>query len=348
MDFANHFPRSILGAFACLLTCSCGGADNQDSPPSRNPLPKVTVWEAVPGAVETRRSWPATVEPLRVLEVVAPANGRLTKSSINAGDRVEAGAIVMVLHFPESEAIRESIARRAELLEQEAARLELLVANRSVSAAEAAAMRIEQLETEAELRAIEALLEEGALLAPVAGIVLETLASAGSTVVEGTVLARIADAASHGVRLDVPNPELRHFENIESLAVATDTPLTIERIVRHSGVRQNTTRIELWLAPEAGSAAPAAATVTHKSSREALLIPWSAVATDDDRAWVGRVDRKTHEVRRVDVVLGATSGTGVEVVEGLSSGDWVLRHDPRTFADGAVVAPEPTTPPEGR
>lgn len=336
--------RAASVVVACLLLPSCGG-DDEASAPSAKSAPKVAVWEAVAGPVETRRSWPATIEPLRVLEVVAPANGRLTESSIKTGDRFELGAQLMTLSFPESEASRESLARRAALLEREAARLEALVTGRAVSDAEAAAMRIEQLDSQARLRATEALLEEGAILSPVTGTVLETLVSPGSPIVEGTVLARIADAASIGVRLDVPNPELHHFDQIESLAIVADQPFAIQRIVRHGSIRPNTTRLEIWLAPDAAIAAPVAATVTHESSRDALLIPWSAVATDDDRAWVGRVDRETNEVRRVKVVLGATSGTRVEVVDGLAPGDWVLRHDPRTFADGAVVDPELATPP---
>jgi len=177
--------------------------------------------------------------------------------------------------------------------------------------------------------------------------------SVGSPVVEGTVLARLADAASPGIRLDVPNTELHHFDDVASLTVTTSgaaigNALAIQRVVRLGGDRPNTTRLELWLAPDGGVAAPVAGSVVHQSSREALMIPWSAVATDDEQAWVGRVDKASGEVRRVKVALGATSGTRVEVVEGLAAGDWVVRQDPRSFADGALVDPQPTTPPEGQ
>ena len=339
-----------MGALACLVVCSCDDAGSPVVASGKAPS-QVAVWEATTGPLETRRSWPATIEPLRILEVVAPANGRLAGVSVETGDLLEVGMPMMTLRFPEGEAARAALATRAEVLKGEVARLEGLAGSRAVSEAETATMRIEKLETLSRLDAIEALLAEGEIIAPVAGTVLETLVSPGSLVVEGMVLARVADAASPGIRLEVPSPELRYFETTDSLAVTADglpaDGLEIRRIVRFAGGRANAARLELWLAPDAGIAVPAAATITHASSREALMIPWSAVATDDERTWVGRVDKASGEVRRVDIVAGATSGTRVEVVEGVSAGDWVVRHDPRSFADGAVVAAEPATPHEG-
>lgn len=338
-------PKAILGMLACLLAASCGETEPSAGASSAKPLPKVAVLEATPGPVTTRRTWPATIEPLRVLDVLALENGRLIESFIQAGDRLGRGERMMTLRFPEIEAAREALASRVVVMRQEVARLEALASNRAVSEAGAAAVKIEKLEALSRLQGIEALLEEGAIIAPVAGTVLETLVSPGSPVVEGTVLARLADAASPGVRLDVPNPELRHFEDVATLTITTQAAsgneLAIHRVVRLGGDRPNTTRLELWLAPDAGIAAPVAGNVVHEATREALMIPWSAIATDDDQAWVGQVDMASGEVRRVKVLLGTTSGTRVEVVEGLSAGDWVVRHEPRSFADGAMVDPEP-------
>lgn len=202
-----------------------------------------------------------------------------------------------------------------------------------------AAARIELLLAQAEVRGLEALLAEGLIRAPADGWTLETAAAAGSSVVEGAVLARMADASSMGVRLHVPNTEIQYFDSLENLTVedGAGNPHTIRRIIRPGASGPNATLVELWL-DEGTPKSVGAASVKFTSSRDSLCVPWTSVATDDDRAWIGLLDKETR-VRRRAITLGATTGTMVEVVDGLAGGDVILLYQPRSHGEGALVEP---------
>lgn len=325
---------------------SCGSDEDHASQSGSKETPRINVVEVAVQPLATIRTWQGTMEPLMTYEIVAPENGRVSAFRLDVGDDVTAGDVVVEMRFPDADARRSQLAERVKQLEIETQRLSNVAERRAVSDAEVAAARIVWLQAQAELRGIEALLAEGVISAPTDGWVLETAAVAGSSVVEGAVLARMADASSMGVRLRIPNTEIQYFNESQNLIAndGADQAYPIQRIIRHGESGPNVSHVELWLDAET-SHTVGAVNVKYESSRDALCIPWSAVATDDDRAWVGFVG-KDHRIERRAVSLGETSGTLVEVTDGLQQGDVVVLYQPRSHGEGAEI--EPVHPEEKR
>lgn len=325
----------VLGS--CLMVTSCQRDEPAASGPS--PAPRVKVVTAQPRDIGTVRSWPATVEPLRVLQVIAPHDGWITAIHAEPGGVMSAGAPFLEMRIPDAEARRGELESQVGQLGNEVRRMEELAAVNAVSDASVAEARIRLHAASAELQAIEAAIADGALATPVSGEVLQLLVSEGSRVFAEMPLASIADASSFGLRLDLPNAELRYMESPEALRVEDEKGDShrVARVVRHGEISPNTTRLELWLDPSSSPAA-GAVRVGYHSSREVLCIPWSAVAADDGRSWVALVDGEGH-IRRRDITTGQTTGTFVEVVSGLEGGDDVVRYQPRSHADGARITP---------
>lgn len=279
------------------------------------------------------------MEPLRTYEIVAPENGRVAAFRLDVGEEVATGDIIIEMRFPDADARRSELAERVKQLEVEKQRLSSLAEGRAVSDAQVATANITLLQAQAELRGIEALLAEGMIRAPANGWVLETAAVAGSSVVEGAILARMADASSLGVRFQVPNTEIHYFDHPSSLKAedGTGEMHEIKKIIRQGESGPNVTRIELWLDAETQRNV-GAMSVKYESSRSALSIPWSAVATDDDRAWVAFMNND-NQIERRSVSLGETSGTLVEVIDGLEEGDKVVLYQPRSHGEGSQIEP---------
>ncbi len=320
------------------MLVACGYEDDA-GPSAGKSAPRVEVTSASFATFDTTRQWPGTMEPLRIYEIMAPENGRIVEFHIDAGSEIRAGDTIAKMRFPSADARKDDLTERLALLKIEGERLRKLAASRSVSEAAVAAAEIELLAARAELRGIEAVLGEGDLKAPADGWVLETHAVAGSSIVEEAILARVADAGSIGVRLNIPNTEMPYLDDPANLtATATpDTPHAIDRIIRRGSAGANATTVELWLDPETARTT-GAVTIRYHASREAIAIPWSSVATDDNRTWVAVVDEE-NRIQRRDITPGATSGTMVEVVDGLQAGERVVLYQPRSHGDGSLVEP---------
>jgi len=330
-------PRSLLpGLVAGLVSC---GSDDVDEPGAGKSAPQVEVASAGLATFDTTRQWPGTMEPLRIYEIMAPENGRVVEFHIDVGSAIRAGDLIAKMRFPDADARKDALGERLALLMVESERLRALAGNRSVSDAAVAAAEIELLAARAELRGIEAVLGEGDLKAPADGWVLETHTVAGSSIVEEAVLARVADAASMGVRLNIPNTEIHYLDDPADLTATAgaETTHAIDRIIRRGSAGANATTVELWLDPETARTT-GAVTIRYHASREAITIPWSAVATDDNRTWVAVVDGE-NRIRRRDITPGATSGTSVEVVEGLQAGERIVLYQPRSHGDESLVVP---------
>ncbi len=61
--------------------------------------------------------------------------------------------------------------------------------------------------------------------------------------------------------------------------------------------------------------------VVLQENKKALVIPLAAVAMEDGKAWVSKLDEKSGEPKKVSVKTGATTIDEVEILEGLEVGD---------------------------
>lgn len=333
---------------AGIFLVGCAADDENSTAAARasdKPVPKVRVHEVDWLELETVRSWPGALVPLRVHELAAPAEGRIDSVEVEVASRVEEGDLLARFSFPEEEAARAALADRVDSLALEAERLEALVARGAVGESEATRPRLEYLQAREVLQRVDALLERRELRAPAAGEVMEIPVGTGAALDLGDVVMRLAESASIGLRLDIPSGESRYFREPTQLEVVCGegAALEVERIVRPGEIRPGRVRMELWT----GQGEPGEAVkVRYAGRREALVVPWTSVAVDDHESWVARVDPGSGEIERRMIEPGETRGTWLEVLSGLEAGDRVVLFEPRQYAAGTRIEPVGDEPDE--
>ena len=324
-----------------LLVVGCGTDDESSAEPAEETI-AVQAWTVVAVPLVTDRHWTGRLEPLRTLSLPAPSGGRVVSIQVSDGDYVEAGHLLIQLEGPDVDARRPVLLERVAQLEDELDRWRRLQSQGAAGAGEVSDAQLRLLEAREDLESLEATAGTFQLHAPASGPVYGVSVATGSQVTAGQLLLSVEDERSLGIRLSVPSHETRYFETPERLSVQDDrgNPLQIERTVLTSDLHPSFVRVELYLSGASEvEVARRSVTVRHRDDDEALLVPWTAVASDGDRHWVARVvEGDPDRVERRTVELGRPAEEGIEVRSGLEAGDRVIRYEPRSHPEGRAVA----------
>jgi membrane fusion protein, multidrug efflux system len=335
----HGLPRRGLVLFSVLLAAGCGPGD--EAGPSTQPeAVPVGVWTVQAESVVLERSWAARLEPLRTVPVQAPRGGRVTAVQVRDGDRVERGALLVRMVGPDLEGRGQAAEARRDQLREELERWERLAAAGAAGPGEVAAARLRFLEASESLAELEAQVESYLVRAPTSGSVYGTVASPGGEVAAGQVLLQVEDDDSWGVRLSLPAWEAPLFADPDRLVIedALGNRLPVDRWASASELEPGFVRIDLYLTTE--RPARQAVDVRYREEEELLLVPWTAVAEEDDGHWVALVvPGEPPRIQRRPVELGRPHARGVEVTAGLEEGDRIVRYEPRLHPEGRPVTP---------
>lgn len=227
--------RFWLSGFACFLLTACGAppsviSDDISDNEQRTEVP-VSVVPAELAAFGEQLSLTGTLTAERQARLSPRADGLVARVHVEAGDRVEAGQILLELdpaiaqqaltraHAQEEEA--NASVQEAERLLNEAQRL---VERQAIPATEVASRvatlnlaRASAASARAATREQEELVERHRLPAPFPGVVAEKLTEVGEWVQRGTAVLSLV--AIDRVRLDVQVPQER-FEQLDDEAQA--------------------------------------------------------------------------------------------------------------------------------
>lgn len=191
------------------------------------PLAPVIVTRPTVQAVVEEVPVTGTVTSPRVARLSPEVAGRVSRVAVDAGDRVEAGAILLELDATLAQLTLAASAAASELAREELAdarrRLtdaERLVKSRGIAETEAEARRSEVRADAATLKLREAeqqreqeRLQRHTLAAPFSGVISRKLSEQGEWVTPGDpVLELIAD---RGLRIEIPVPQ-RYYPRIDS------------------------------------------------------------------------------------------------------------------------------------
>lgn len=269
----------------------------------------------------------------RLAEVSARVEGRIEKAAAVAGDRVVPGQILAEIYS------REFLATQAEVL-QAAARAARLRDGPEGPAAEAflRAARRKLLPLGWGDEEIDALLEAGdpapflSVRAPSAGTVIEAPALAGAHVEPGDPLFKLADPASLWARVHVFEKDLAAVRPGSSAVLRTQAfpgrefpgRLVLLGPVMDEKTRTVEGRIEVGNADgclRAGMYVEAA--LASGRERTAVVVPASALQEFQSLPVVFvREGETTFRLRPVEI--GDREGGLVEIVGGVSAGEWVV------------------------
>ncbi len=330
----------VLVLFSGCTDADDNPGDGTEAPQDDDSVPTVEVSTIETATIDEDREWSGRLGPVGERVVRAPISGRIESFGVREGDRVDAGQLVGSVSEPELGARRKVMTERRDHLREELERWEELAAENAAGPAELNEARLRLLEVEEQLAGLEASLGNRQLRSPVSGRVVETNVSTGSSVAEGQQLARIDDGESMGVRLSMPARETRFVKTFDALTVRDDAgrEYEIDDVVFGDDAHRSFVTVDLRLV-DVDDDRRRRATVEYDDQQEVLLAPWTAVASDEDRTWVGVITGDPPVVDYRTVELGRAHSAGIEVVSGLEAGDRILRYEPRSRPEGRIVDP---------
>ncbi len=289
---------------------------------------------AVPGRVAYR--------PQALSSVGAPFSGRITSVSVRPGERVKAGAPLVVLQSADASAARsqlEQATARASAAEDQLRRQVEMMA-RGVG------LEVERVEAEARAREARAELErtrravafagggqgsEVILRAPAAGVVVSVRASAGAIAEPGgDPLVELADPGRVWVVAEVPEPEVARIASSQRVQVRVPAiDAVLDGVVDGIGsaVDAASRRLPVYIAlkaPPPGLTPGMLTEVRFAGSRDGLSVPVSAVLIKDGHRRVVYLQRADGKFEVREVRTGRSSGGRVAILEGLTAGERIV------------------------
>lgn len=204
------------------------------------------------------------------------------------------------------------------------------------------------------LRAARLALADTELRAPYAGTVADRLIEAHETVAPGQPVLRFQDMRALEVIIDVPEREISALTGREPTGIrarfdaisgAETFSARVKEFATETDSQTQTfpVTLELENMPSSDLLPGMTASVewlTGNGESHPLVVPLSSVAADGSgQTFVWRVDPDSMELSRVRVTTGDLTGSGIEILSGLESGDQVLAAGVHFVTEGQVVRP---------
>lgn len=321
--------RPVLSVIAALCLGAPASAGALEVAPAT-----VTEWKPVFGQVEARDTVPAR----------ARIGGTIVSLDVTEGDRVEAGQrLAMIEDTKLGFQIDAQDARLTALRSQlETARADLVRGEQLLERGVIASQRVDQLQTavsvlegqisslEAERLVVQRQIEEGAVLAPEAGIVLSVPVSRGSVVTPGEALAVVGGGGVF-LRLSVPERHAADLSEGDAIEIGAGGAVQTGTLAKlypqiEGGRVQADVEVDGLDQSFVGRRVPVRLPV---GERQAILVPQAALTRAGGLDFV-TVETAAGLVERAVVPGETIKREGVawrEILTGLSAGDVVVTPD---------------------
>jgi len=288
-------------------------------------------------AVAARHDLPAyflatgSIEARRSVNLLAKAQGQVTKLLVEEGRTVRKGEVLLELDPREEEILLGRAKVNVANAERELDRImnlsdKGLAADRDREQAEKARdLAIYDREL-AQVR-----LDNKIIRAPFAGQVVERSVELGQTVNPGQPLVRLADLSPLEIRLYLPEQVVKDLHPGQAVEVRSDidpdTPLAgvVDRVAPVVDPATSTVKVILRLSDELGKARVgsfARARITTDVHRDVVAIPKRALVPEAGANYLFVVEADT--VRKVPVTTGYSDETLIEILDGIAPGERVV------------------------
>lgn len=349
---ATAVLRVAVMAAATGALAACGDGAAQDTPDAPVPVRTAPVER---GGLATTVSAPATYGPAEEISLAFKVGGVVARVAVEAGDRVEAGALMAALELDEIEAGVNQARAGAEKARRDLARAERLYRDSVAPLVALEDARTAAEVAEAELERARYNRRHAEIRAPGAGVVLERRVEGGETVGAGTPLLVLGTEGRPGVvRLGLPDRD-RVRVGVDDPAVVTFDALPgrsytgrVSRVGAAASPRTGTWEVEVALDDAEGLVPGLVGRVEIRGSggtgdgAEVALVPVEAIleAGDAEGAIFVLEDASDGEVsiaRRRPVRIGALRDGRIAVLGGLEGVDQVVTAGAAWLDDGQRV-----------
>jgi RND family efflux transporter MFP subunit len=356
--------RTVALAAAVAATVGCNRAQSAGSGGQAFPPAAVKLTVVRANDIEDATEYVATLKSLHSTAIQPQIDGQITQIYVRSGDRVATGApLIQIDPRRQQAAVSSQEAERAAkeaavtFARQQAARARDLFAAGAISKQE-----LEQAETalrtaEADLAALQALVQQQqvqlryyTITAPTAGIVGDIPARVGNQVTTSTQLTTIDQNETLEVYASVPIEragQLKKGLPIQLLS-SEGVPFgktTVTFISPHVDDQTQSVLVKGTVDNPGGNLRASQfvrARIIWKKT-PGLVIPVTAVMRINGQyfAFVAEESKGSTIARQRPIKLGPIVGNDYVVLDGLKEGDRVIVSGVQKLADGAPIAPQP-------
>jgi RND family efflux transporter MFP subunit len=338
-------------AFGLVVSCKSKGGAGGESDAEAKPVVAAQTIVVTPqpfteslGAIGT-----VTPRPGHVAVASAPAQGRVAKVDIAAGQAVQAGEPLVELEKQTFEAARQSADAALTAAEEAAARQQRLADEGIVPKKDAEAARAEAAKARADAMTARRTEQLATIRSPITGVVTRLSTALGATVDASQSLVEVSDPHAVDVLLSVTPTDAARVRSGMRVTLSAGQgvggePLGVGSVAEVAGTVDTTTRsVEIRVrAPSTRRALRIGETVFGSiaivTRSKAIVVPSDAVVPEGDSFKVFVVDSAgiAHEQ---EVKIGSRSANGVEILEGVSAGDRIVTFGAYGMEDSAKVVP---------
>ncbi len=353
----------LLTLIAVTPFFGCGNGEQ----PVEEPLRPVRFQQVFAGGGERVRSFSGTAQAGVESRLSFKVSGTVQSVSVQVGDRVRAGQIIAEidpadfrLQVQHAEASLDQAQAQALQAQQSYERVKQLYENRNASRNDLDASRAASESTTAQVSAAEKQLElakrqlgYARLTAPTAGAIATVDVEENENVQGGQTVAQLTAGSKLEVEVAMPEVLIANVREGDGVVVTFDALQGLEcqgRVVEvgvSSGRLATTFPVTIRLDDVheralPGMAAEVAFKFTSQSKRERFLAPPVAVGEDRLGRFVFIVEPSGEQegvgvVHRRNVVIGDLTSDGIEILEGLKDGDFLITAGVSRIIDGQKV-----------
>lgn len=308
----------------------------------------VTVEPAKRGPIARTVTYTGTVQPALESQIYPRVEGWVREFLVDAGDRVRAGQLLIVLDREEIEGNYLQAKAHYEFMAKEFERAKKLLEGGAISQSEYDQVRMMYEEAEGRAQAAKARLDYTAIRALISGVVTKRVETVivGQLVGPGAHLLTVADTRRMRVQARVAESDLPY------LRVGTEATVRFPALTNPSEIRgakvstvfpgldpiTRTSTVEVIVDNREGQIRPemyAVVDLVLEKKDSAVIVPRRAVLEVEGTPTVFLTDGVTATAR--PVTLGVAARDKVEILEGVTEGEMVIVKGNRGLVDGQLV-----------
>ncbi len=306
--------------------------------------PAVTCGTVEKAALETDLSLVGTTVAWNDVNVVAETAGRVTAVKANAGDHVNAGAILVQLDDELKKAALETAETNYDKAKKDLQRYTWLKQEKSMQDATLENAQLAVKSAEAQYIVAKRQLADTRVVSPVPGTLTSRLVDLGAYVQQGAVIGNVVDISRLKVKLNVAEKDAFRIHAGDKVEITSEVypAVTFQGIVNSisdKGDEAHTYPVEIHLTNggknplRAGMFVRAAFTAIPHT--QALTIPREALVGSVRDPHVYVVENNVAHLR--PLVIGDVSDAKLEVRQGLNEGERVVVSGQNNLRDGMQV-----------
>ena len=294
--------------------------------------------------LEDRINLPATVVPYENLWVKAEVPGQVVRVPVKEGQIIDTGQVLVELDDRDYRTRLERIEANYELALSDRDRISDLVKKKIAASTELDKMEARLKDLFAQLKEAKLALSRTKIIAPISGRLNELKTELGDRLGVDKPVAQILQFEKVKVTVGIPESDVNAVFDLNEADIIIEaldkrrvkgTKIFLSRQPRDLARLYD---LELVVQNPDGRILPgmfARVQVVYDTHENALLVPKSAILSEDTETWAFVIANGT--VNKKSVSVGYTNSTHVEVVSGLSLDDIIVTTGLNSLKDGSKI-----------